>query len=79
MRRVICQAIRANSEEGGPTLKEFWNAVNNIGESWAEIKESEMHVGWMSLFPELVQGLKVLMRLLKMPQKKLFILRTNCA
>jgi hypothetical protein len=34
---IISQTIRANNREGGPTLKEFWNAVNNIGDSWAEI------------------------------------------
>jgi len=61
MRRVIRQAIRANNREGGPTLKEFWKAVNNIGDSWAEIKESKMHACWMRLFPELVQGFRVLL------------------
>jgi len=30
--------------------------VNNIGDSWAEIKESKMHVCWMRFFPELVQN-----------------------
>jgi len=39
MRRVICQAIRANNREGGLTLKELWKAVNNIGDSWTEIKD----------------------------------------
>jgi hypothetical protein len=58
MRRVIRQAIRANNKEGGPTMKEFWNAVNNIGDPWAEIKESKMHVCWMRLFLELVQDFK---------------------
>jgi hypothetical protein len=46
MRRTINQAIRATDKKGGPTLKEFWkgyniwNVVNNIGDSWAEIKKS---------------------------------------
>jgi hypothetical protein len=49
MGRRINQAIRATDKEGGPTLKEFWkgyniwNAVNNTGDSWAEIKESTMN------------------------------------
>jgi hypothetical protein len=39
----------ATDKKGGPTLKEFWkgyniwNAVNNTGDSWAEIKESTMN------------------------------------
>jgi len=49
MRRVISQAIRATDKEGGHTLKEFWkwyniwNAVNTIGNSWAEMKECTTH------------------------------------
>jgi hypothetical protein len=39
MRRVIHPAIRANNKEGGPILKELWKAVNNIGDSWTEIKD----------------------------------------
>lgn len=29
--RIISQAIRANNWKGGPTVKEFCNAVNNTG------------------------------------------------
>lgn len=49
MKTVISQPIRATDKEGGRTLKEFWkgyniwNAVNTIGNSWAEIKECTMH------------------------------------
>jgi hypothetical protein len=49
MRRVISQAVRATDKEGGRTLKEFWkwynicNAVNTIGNSWAEMKECTTH------------------------------------
>jgi hypothetical protein len=55
MRRTINQANRATDKEGGPTLKEFWksyniwNAVNNTGDSWAEIKKSTMNGCWKQL------------------------------
>jgi hypothetical protein len=48
MRRLISQAIRATDKEGGCTLKEFWkwyniwNAVNTIGNSWAEMNVQRM-------------------------------------
>jgi hypothetical protein len=51
-RTTINQANRATDKEDGPTLKEFqkgyniWRAVNNIGDSWAEIKESTMKGCW---------------------------------
>jgi hypothetical protein len=61
MKRVTSQAIRATDREGGPTLRKFWkgyniwNAMNNTGDSWAEIKESTMHCCWKRLCPDLVQ------------------------
>jgi hypothetical protein len=64
LRRTINQAIRAIDKEGGPTLREFWksyniwNAVNNIGVFWAEIKGSTMNGCWKKLCPDLVQGFK---------------------
>jgi hypothetical protein len=64
MRRVTSQAIRANDREGGPTLKEFWKryniwtAMNNTGDSWAQIKESTMPGCWKRLCPDLVQNFK---------------------
>jgi hypothetical protein len=63
-------------KEGGPTLKEFrkgcniWNAVYDTGDSSAEIKDSTMH-GLAQIW---CMTLKVLRRLLKMPQRKLYIL-----
>lgn len=39
-------------------MKEFWNAMNNTGDSWAEIKESKMYICWMRFFPELAQNFK---------------------
>jgi hypothetical protein len=38
IRRVNSQSIRATEREGVPTLKKFWNALNNTGNSLAEIK-----------------------------------------
>ena len=41
-------AIKATDREGGLTLRDFWknyniwNAINNIRDSWAKIKESTM-------------------------------------
>jgi hypothetical protein len=34
------------------------NAACNIGDSWAEIKESTMHGSWKRLCPDLVQDFK---------------------
>jgi hypothetical protein len=64
MRRIISQAVRATEREGGRTLKEFWkgysiwNAVNNTGNSWVEIKECTLHGCWKRLCPDLVQDFK---------------------
>ena len=64
MRRTISQAIRATEKEDGPTLKEFWkgysiwNAINNINESWAEIKESTMNGRWNKLCPDFAPNFK---------------------
>jgi hypothetical protein len=47
-RRKMTQVIAATGNEASPTLKEFrkvyniWNGVN-IGDSWAEIKQSTMN------------------------------------
>jgi hypothetical protein len=63
-KRTIKKAIRAIDKEDGPTLKEFWkgyniwNAVNNNGDFWAEIKEPTMNGCWKKLCPYLVQGFK---------------------
>jgi hypothetical protein len=54
----MTQAIAATGNEAGPTLKEFWkgyniwNEVNNIGDSWAEIKQSTMNRSWRKLCPQ---------------------------
>jgi hypothetical protein len=32
----------------------MWKAVNNIGDSWAETKESMMNCCWKQLCPELI-------------------------
>jgi hypothetical protein len=45
----MTQATAATGNEAGPTLKEFWkgynifNGVHNIGDPWAEIKQSTMN------------------------------------
>jgi hypothetical protein len=56
----MTQAIAATGNEAGPTLTEFWkgynirNAVSNIGDSWAEIKQSTINRSWKKLFPQFV-------------------------
>jgi hypothetical protein len=56
----MTQAVAAMGNETGPTLKEFWkgyniwNVVNNIGDSWAEIKHSTMNGSWRKLCPQSV-------------------------
>ncbi|KYO26694.1 hypothetical protein Y1Q_0019167 [Alligator mississippiensis] len=60
LRRTFARAISITDQEGGPTLKEFWkgfnilNAVKNIGESWKEIKESNLNGVCKKLCPEFV-------------------------
>jgi hypothetical protein len=64
MRRVMSKAIRATDREDGPTLKDFqkvynvWNAVNNIGNFWGEIKESTMLSYWKRLCQDLIWDFK---------------------
>jgi hypothetical protein len=59
-RRTITQAIAATDNEAGPTLKEFrkgyniWNRVSNVGDSWAEIKQSTINRSWRKLCPQFV-------------------------
>jgi hypothetical protein len=59
-RRTMTQATAATGNEAGPALKEFWkgynlwNGVNNIGDSWAGIKQSTMNGSWRKLCPQFV-------------------------
>ncbi|XP_045115137.1 tigger transposable element-derived protein 1-like [Portunus trituberculatus] len=63
LRRTFKQAIRA-TEKGDKSLKEFWkgfniySAVKNIGESWAEVTQSNMNGVWKSMCPSLVNNFK---------------------
>jgi L-rhamnose mutarotase len=56
----MTQAIAATGNEAGPILKEFrkvyniWNGVNNIGDSWDEIKQSTMNRSWRKICPQFV-------------------------
>jgi hypothetical protein len=76
IRRTINQAIRATDKEGGPTLKEFWkgynvlDAINNNGNSWADIKKLTMNGCWKQLCPKLVTNFEGLRRPLKLSQRK---------
>lgn len=60
MRTIMTKAIKATDRQDGPTLRDFWknyniwNAINNIGDSWAEIKESTMKGSWKQLCPEMM-------------------------
>ncbi|KAG6923255.1 tigger transposable element derived 1 [Chelydra serpentina] len=60
LRSTFAQAIRANEKGGGPTLKEFWKVFNiyhtakNIGESWNEVKQSNLNSVWRELCPDFV-------------------------
>jgi hypothetical protein len=60
VRRTITHVIAATGNEASPTLKEFWkgyniwNRVNNIRDSWAEIKQSTMNRSWKKLYPQFV-------------------------
>jgi hypothetical protein len=60
----MTQAKTATGNEAGPSLKEFqkvyniWNRVNNIGYSWAEIKQSTMNRSWSKICPQFVTDLQ---------------------
>lgn len=60
LRSTIAQAIRATEKQGGPTLKEFWkgfniyHAIENIGEPWNEVKQSNLNGVWKKLCPDSV-------------------------
>jgi hypothetical protein len=57
-RRIITQVISATDNGIVPTIREFWksysiwNAVNNIADSWAEIKQSTINKSWRNLWPD---------------------------
>ncbi|CAK9821640.1 Tigger transposable element-derived protein 1, partial [Anthophora retusa] len=57
---IMTKAIKATDRQDGATLTDFWknyniwNAINNIGDSWAEIKESTMKGSWKQLCPEMM-------------------------
>lgn len=57
LRRTFRQALKATEGENAVTLKEFWKkfniyqAVQNIGASWSEVKESNMNGAWKKLCP----------------------------
>nr|XP_012146667.1 PREDICTED: tigger transposable element-derived protein 1-like [Megachile rotundata] len=60
MRTIMTKAIKTTDRQHGPTLTEIWknyniwNAINNIGDSWAEIKESTMKGSWKQLCPQMM-------------------------
>jgi hypothetical protein len=56
----MTQAIAATDNGIVPTLRQFWksyniwNAINNIADSWAEIKQSTINKSWRNLWPDFV-------------------------
>ncbi|XP_017763034.1 PREDICTED: tigger transposable element-derived protein 1-like [Eufriesea mexicana] len=60
MRTIMTKTIKAIDRQDGSTLIDFsknyniWNAINNIEDSWAEIKESTMKGSWKQLCPEMM-------------------------
>ncbi|XP_069611020.1 tigger transposable element-derived protein 1-like [Ranitomeya imitator] len=60
LRRVIGNALAATERNKDLTLKEFWktyniiDAVNNIADSWDEVKQTSMNGVWKKLCPRFV-------------------------
>jgi hypothetical protein len=52
----MTQATAATDNGIVPTIREFWNAVNNIADSWAEIKQSTINKSWRNLLPRFCVG-----------------------
>ncbi|KAG7172206.1 Tigger transposable element-derived protein 1-like 132, partial [Homarus americanus] len=72
-RKTFLQLIKAIDGEDKPTIRDFWkkfnilDAVDNIAESWDEVKTSAMNGSWKKIWPE---GSK-------MPKRKYVTLSVN--
>ncbi|XP_062888939.1 tigger transposable element-derived protein 1-like [Mobula hypostoma] len=57
LRRTLKQVVDATDGEGKTTVREFWrcfnimNAIDNIAESWDEVKVSTMNGVWQNIWP----------------------------
>ncbi|XP_042226459.1 tigger transposable element-derived protein 1-like [Homarus americanus] len=64
LRTTFLQLIKSIDGEDKPTIRDFWkkfnilNAVDNIAESWDEVKTSAMNGSWKSIWPECVHEFK---------------------
>ncbi|XP_072270768.1 tigger transposable element-derived protein 1-like [Pyxicephalus adspersus] len=62
LRRTFSQAVRATQKDG-MTLREFWesyniyDAIKNIADAWAEVKERTLRGVWNKLCPQFTQFL----------------------
>ncbi|XP_051868769.1 tigger transposable element-derived protein 1-like [Pristis pectinata] len=62
LRKTFKQLINATDREGKPTVREFWksfnimNAIDNIAESWDEVKVSTMNGVWKNIWPECINN-----------------------
>ncbi|XP_042215868.1 tigger transposable element-derived protein 1-like [Homarus americanus] len=60
LRNTFLQLIKAIDGEDKPTIRDFWkkfnilDAVDNIAESWDEVKTSAMNGSWKNIWPECV-------------------------
>ncbi|XP_051889940.1 tigger transposable element-derived protein 1-like [Pristis pectinata] len=57
LRRTLKQLVDAADGEGKPTVREFWklfnimNGIENIAESWGEVKLPAMNGVWQNIWP----------------------------
>ncbi|XP_069792247.1 tigger transposable element-derived protein 1-like [Narcine bancroftii] len=62
LRKCFKQLVKANDGEGESTVREFWkkfnimNAIDNITESWDEVKVSTMNGVWRNIWPECIKN-----------------------
>ncbi|XP_072121835.1 tigger transposable element-derived protein 1-like isoform X1 [Mobula birostris] len=62
LRKTFKQLTYATDGEGKPTVREFWksfnimNAIDNIAESWDEVKVSTMNGAWKNIWPECINN-----------------------
>ncbi|XP_013109419.2 tigger transposable element-derived protein 1-like [Stomoxys calcitrans] len=60
LRRNFSQLLKATDGDNMPSMKDFWKnysirmAVENIIQSWKEVKESCMNGAWRQLWPECI-------------------------
>ncbi|KAM9036964.1 tigger transposable element-derived protein 1 [Sarcophilus harrisii] len=62
LKRTLCQLLQETDGDEKPSIREFWRsynimtAVDNIAESWQELKPATMNAVWRKIWPECVRA-----------------------